>query len=187
MSKVLVPLAQGFEDMEAITITDILRRANIDVTTAGLENGAITGSRGTVVLPDTVLDDILDNGLELNFDMIVLPGGQPGATNLKNDSRIINLLKKMSAAGKYVGAICAAPGVLAHAGVLSNRRATAYPGTLTEENYPDITAIDDIVVTDGKIITSRGPGTAIDFSLQLIALLESKQVEDKVEAALVRP
>lgn len=187
MSKVLIPLAQGFEDMEAITITDILRRANIEVITAGIENGMITGSRGTVVQPDTSLDDILDNNLELDFDMIVLPGGQPGATNLKNDSRVINLIKKMANAGKYIGAICAAPGVLAHAGLLTGRRATAYPGTLTDKNNPDVTAIDDIVVTDGKIITSRGPGTAIDFSLQLISLLENKQLREEVEAALVRP
>lgn len=183
MSKVLVPLAQGFEDMEAITITDILRRAGIEVITAGLENGAITGSRGTVVMPDVSLNDVVND----NFDMIVLPGGQPGATNLKNDNRIITLLGKMAGAGKYIGAICAAPGVLAEAGVLTNRKATAYPGTFPDKSYPDVDAVDDIVVMDGKITTSRGPGTAVDFSLQLIEQLEGKQVRDKVETALVRP
>jgi 4-methyl-5(b-hydroxyethyl)-thiazole monophosphate biosynthesis len=187
MSKVLVPLAQGFEDMEAITMTDILRRANIEVTTAGLEAGTVTGSRGTVVTPDTTLAQLLESGLGTDFDMIALPGGQPGATNLKNDQRIIGLIKEMAAAKKYIAAVCAAPGVLAHAGVLANRRSTAYPGTFTAENYPDVIAIDDIVVTDGKIITSRGPGTAIDFSLQLIELLDGKQLRDKVETALVRP
>lgn len=185
MSKVLVLLAQGFEDMEAITITDILRRAEIEVVTAGLESGAITGSRGTVVTPDTFLDNVLKG--DNNFDMIVLPGGQPGSTNLKNDPRVINLIKKMSETGAYIGAICAAPGVLAHAGILDGRKATAYPGTLTDENFPNVNATNDIVVTDGNIITSRGPGTAIEFSLRLVTLLTNKQLSNKIEAALVQP
>lgn len=183
MSSVLVPLAQGFEDLEAITITDILRRANITVTTAGLDVGTVTGSRGTVVTPDTELNDVLHE----SFDMIVLPGGQPGATNLKNDRRIISLLGTMASAGKYLGAICAAPGVLAEAGILAGRKATAYPGTFPDENYPGVKAVDDIVVMDGNIVTSRGPGTAIDFGLQIVELLEGKQVRDKIESALVRP
>ncbi|MFV1993112.1 MAG: DJ-1 family glyoxalase III [Acidiferrobacterales bacterium] len=186
MSKVLIPLAQGFEDLEAVTLIDLLRRAAINVTTAGLVTGPVTGSRGTVIVPDMTLATILDNDLVPEYDMIVLPGGQPGATNLENDARVINLLNKMAKTNKYIGAICAAPAVLAHAGLLSKRRATAYPGTLTAKNYPDIIAMDDSVVIDGKIITSRGPGTAMDFSLQLIELLTDKQARDKVEAALMR-
>jgi len=186
MSKVLVPLAQGFEDMEAVTITDILRRAGIEVTTAGLSDGMVTGSRGTAVLPDSILEDILDNNLDDDFDMIVLPGGQPGATNLKNDQRIIKLIKKMSQSGKYLAAICAAPSVLAQAGVLENKQATAFPGTFDRANFPGIAATDDVVVTDGKIITSRGPGTAIEFSLQLVNLLVGKKKADEVEKTLVR-
>ena len=187
MSKVLIPLAQGFEDLEAVTIIDLLRRADINVATAGLEAGPITGSRGTVILPDLTLATILENNQLPEYDMVVLPGGQPGATNLKNDARVIELLNKMAKTNKYLGAICAAPAVLAHAGLLSKRRVTAYPGTLTAENYPDIILMADSVVLDDKIITSRGPGTAMDFSLQLIELLTGKQTRDKIEAALVRP
>jgi len=186
MSKVLIPLAQGFEDLEAVTIIDLLRRAGINVTTAGLVPGPVTGSRGVVIVPDVTLAAILENDQAPEYDMVVLPGGQPGATNLKNDARVIKLLNKMAKTNKYLGAICAAPAVLAHAGLLSKRRVTAYPGTLTAENYPDIIVLDDSVVIDGKIITSRGPGTTMDFSLQLIELLSDKQARDKVEAALMR-
>jgi len=187
LSKVLIPLAQGFEDLEAVTIIDLLRRADISVTTAGLVTGPVTGSRGVVIVPDALLATILENDPVPDYDMVVLPGGQPGATNLENDTRVIKLLKNLAKKNKYLGAICAAPAVLARAGLLSERRVTAYPGTLTAENYPDINVLDDSVVIDGNIITSRGPGTTMDFGLQLIELLTDKQVRDKVEAALMRP
>ena len=115
MKKVLVPLAPGFEELEAVTIIDLLRRAEIDVTVAGLEEGAVTGSRGTRILPDTLLAQSTDS----DYDMIVLPGGLPGADNLNSDSRIHALLQQMSDQGKYIAAICAAPKVLATAGLLN--------------------------------------------------------------------
>ena len=110
----------------------------------------------------------------------------PGMTHLKNDPRIIALLKKMAAAGKYTCAICAAPVVLAEAGLLSGKRATSYPGFLDKLNLPSVSYLNDAVVTDGKVITSRGPGTAMDFALMLIETLVGKAKRDEVEAALQR-
>jgi 4-methyl-5(b-hydroxyethyl)-thiazole monophosphate biosynthesis len=118
------------------------------------------------------------------FDMIVLPGGQPGTNNLKADLRIINLLKHMSVQGKYVTAICAAPSVLAAAGLLDGKKATSFPGTL--DSFSSIKQQPTAVVTDGKLVTSRGPGTAIDFALELVELLVGKTKHDEVEAGLVR-
>lgn len=183
MAKVLVPLAPGFEDLEAVTIVDLLRRAGIEVVTAGLAEGLVQGARGMRMQPDTTLDAVLDQG----FDMIALPGGMPGAENLKRDGRIQALLKKMAAAGKYTAAICAAPIALAEAGLLGGKKATSYPGFLDKLSLPGTTYLDDAVVVDGKVVTSRGPGTAMDFSLALIALLVGEAKRDQVEAGLARP
>jgi 4-methyl-5(b-hydroxyethyl)-thiazole monophosphate biosynthesis len=109
----------------------------------------------------------------------------PGATHLKDDARIIELLKKMAAAGKYTAAICAAPMVLAEAGVLAGKRATSYPGAL--DGLPGVTVVATAVVQDGKVLTSRGPGTAMDFALALVETLTGAENRRRVEAALVRP
>lgn len=183
MAKVLVPLAPGFEDLEAVTIVDLLRRAGIEVITAGLADGSVQGARGMRMQPDAALDAVL----ALDFDMIALPGGMPGAENLKNDARIQSLLKKMAAAGKYTTAICAAPIALAEAGLLGGKKATSYPGFLDKLNLPTTTYLNDAVVVDGKVVTSRGPGTAMDFALELIALLQGQAKRDQVEAGLMRP
>lgn len=183
MASVLVPLAQGFEELEAVTVIDLLRRAQIEVTIAGLTSGPVKGSRGTVIVPDLSLDE----ALEREYDMVVLPGGQPGATHLEQDKRIIALLKMMAAEGRYTAAICAAPKVLASAGVLEGKRATSYPDAIDTSQYPGITLAVHSYVTDGKVVTSRGPGTAMDFALELIRLLEGKNKRAEVEAALQRP
>ena len=181
--RVLVPLAQGCEELEAVTIIDLLRRAKIEVVAAGLTPGPVQGSRGTILVPDTTLDDALSR----DYDMVVLPGGQPGATHLESDARIVKLVRKMAAGGQYTAAICAAPKVLATAGVLDGRRATAFPGSIDAEAFPKTRLEDTTVVIDGKIITSRGPGTAMDFSLGLIDVLCGREARDRVEAALQRP
>ncbi len=181
MASVLVPLAQGCEELEAVTIIDLLRRAGIEVVVAGLGDGPVTASRGTVLLPDTTLDRVL----ERDFDMVVLPGGLPGADHLEQDERIRGLLRRQAESGRYAAAICAAPKVLVAAGLLDDRRATAYPGVL--DAYPQVNAVPAPVVSDGKLITSRGPGTAMDFSLELIEALEGRAVRQRVEEALVRP
>ena len=180
MPKVLVPLAQGCEEIEAVTIIDILRRAGIQVVSAGLDDQPVLASRGVLLLPDAELDAVLDE----DFDMIVLPGGQPGANNLKADKRIITLLQKMSQQGKYVAAICAAPSVLASAGLLDGKQATGFPGAL--DPFQKVIQQDAAVVEEGKLITSRGPGTAMDFALTLVERLVGKVKRQEVESSLQR-
>lgn len=182
MKSVLVPLAPGFEDLEATTIVDLLRRAGIEVVTAGLQAGLIQGARGMRVQPDALLDEVL----ERDFDMIALPGGMPGAENLKNDGRVQALLRKAAGAGRYTAAICAAPIALAEAGLLEGKAATSYPGFVEKLAVPGLRFSTAPVVVDGRVVTSRGPGTAMDFALQLVELLAGKAVRDQVEAGLVR-
>jgi len=181
MAKVLVPLADGCEELEAVTIIDLLRRAGVEVVTAGLKPGIVQASRCVQLVPDASLDVALQD----DYDMVVLPGGMPGAAHLKEDARILALLKKMAAAGKYTAAICAAPMVLAEAGVLDGKQATSYPGFL--DALPGVTVSAAAVVQDGKVLTSRGPGTAMDFALALVEVLTGTEKRRQVEAALVRP
>ena len=182
MSHVLVPLAQGCEELEAITITDLLVRAGITVTTCGLDETPVTASRGTTIIPDTSIDKVL----EQDFDLIVLPGGLPGAEHLRDSPSLQTLIKKQATDNRYLGAICAAPIALAKAGVLKGHTATSYPGVLTALNDESITVSDKAIEIDNKIITSRGPGTAMDFALTLIELLEGEEAREKVNAQLVR-
>jgi 4-methyl-5(b-hydroxyethyl)-thiazole monophosphate biosynthesis len=167
MARVLVPLAEGFEEIEAVTIVDLLRRAGVEVRTAALAGRQVTGSHGIRIEADIALDDVDD----ADYDMIVLPGGMPGADHLKNDARVVGLLRRFGSAGRYTAAICAAPGVLAYAGLLEGRTATSFPGFLRPDSAPGLRLSDAPVVVDGKVVTSRGPGTAIEFSLALIELL----------------
>ena len=179
MASVLVPLAQGCEELEAVTIIDLLRRAGIDVVSAGLDEKAVIASRGVVLLPDTDLNSALSR----EYDMVVLPGGLPGADHLDSDPRIRDLLMMMASKGKYTAAICAAPKVLYSTGVLNNKMATAYPGVLEALGAQ---SQDEAIVEDDKVITSRGPGTAMDFALTLIERLVGKEKRDEVENGLVR-
>lgn len=180
MKSVLVPLAQGSEDLEAVTVLNILRRADIKAVSASLDGQPIRGSRGTLIVPDMSLDDALKG----DFDMVVLPGGQPGTNNLKADARITALVQRMASADRYVCAICAAPSILASAGLLDGKRATSFPGSL--DGFPAVSRQAQAVVEDGKLITSRGPGTAMDFALTLVERLLGKTKRDEVEAGLVR-
>lgn len=182
MASVLIPLAQGCEELEAVTIIDLMRRAGIDVTTAGLDAQPVTASRGVRLIPDTTLDE----ALKKDYDMVVLPGGLPGADYLDQDERIQSLLKKMANSEKFTAAICAAPKVLASAGLLDGKRATAYPGTLEKLSLDSTTLASEPVVKDGKVITSRGPGTAMDFALDLIENLVGTEKRNEVETGLVR-
>ncbi len=165
----IVPLADGFEELEAVTIIDILRRVNISVTTLFLQNNPVIGSHNIAITADANIDDISSE----KYSLIVLPGGQPGSTNLKNDARIISLIKEICSTSGYAAALCAAPIVLAASGVLEGKKATCYPGY--EAELKGATVISDTVVHDGNVITSKGPGTAIPFVLKIIEIIISKE------------
>ncbi len=180
MARVLVPLADGCEELEAVTIIDLLRRAEIEVVTAGLRPGPLKASRGVVIVPDRDLDGV--NAAD--FDMIALPGGAAGAEALAGDERVLALLREMAAAGKYIAAICAAPKVLAAAELLQGRRATSFPGWL--DGVAAVDYREEPVVVDDKLITSRGPGTAMDFALTLIETLAGQARRDEVDSKLQR-
>jgi len=182
MARVLVPLAQGCEELEAVTIIDLLRRAGIEVITAGLDDRPVKASRNVTLIPDTTLDKVLSQ----EFDMIVLPGGLPGADHLDQDQRIQKLLKRMATENKFIAAICAAPKVLATAGILDGKHATSFPGILEKLQLNNTTLENNAVVQDGKVTTSRGPGTAMDFTLALIENLSGSDKRKEVEAGLQR-
>lgn len=183
MSRVLVPLAEGFEEIEAVTVIDLLRRAGVEVVTAGLVPGAVTGSHGIAVVPDEELEAVLDR----HFDMVALPGGMPGAANLAADERLLAVIRRLADGGRFTAAICAAPTVLAKAGLLGGKRATSFPGFLTAASAPATILSEAPVVEDGTVITSRGPGTAMDFALVLIECLEGSSARQEVESRLQRP
>jgi len=183
MARILVPLAEGCEELEAVTIIDLLRRARFEVVVAGLREGPVKASRGVVLMPDTTLDTVLGE----SFDMVVLPGGMPGAENLDQDPRIHRLLQRMAEEGRHIAAICAAPKVLANAGLLDGRQATSFPGFIDGMGLPTTRVLADPVVIDGRVVTSRGPGTAMDFALTLIEILAGREARDQVEAPLQRP
>lgn len=183
MASVLVTLADGCEELEAVTIIDLLRRADLDVVAASLNGRPVTASRGVTIVPDMSLDE----ALKRDYDMVVLPGGGKGADNLEADLRVRALLKKMADSGKFTAAICAAPKVLAAAGLLQDKRATSFPGYLDKMNIRGMRYQQDAVVRDGRIITSRGPGTAMDFALELIAVLRGDERRRAVESGLQRP
>lgn len=180
MKSVLVLFAEGSEELEAVTIVNILRRADVSVVFSGLQDGILYGSRGIGLVPDSPLDTLLDS----NFDMVVLPGGQPGTRNLMADARVTRLLRRMAQQQKVVAAICAAPSVLAASGLLDGKNATSFPGAL--DSFPKVRQLGQAVVVDDKIITSRGPGTAIDFALTLVEQLVGKDKRKAVEDALQR-
>jgi 4-methyl-5(b-hydroxyethyl)-thiazole monophosphate biosynthesis len=166
MSKVLVPLAPGFEEIEAITVIDILRRAGVEVIVAGTQPGPITATRNTRHLPDCTLEEV--NAYEL--DMLVLPGGQPGTDNLRADPRIQRIVETLQRKKRRFAAICAAPTVLAAHGVLDGRAATAHPGVRTEISVRAKYS-EDRVVVDGPVVTSRAAGTAMEFAFKLVEIL----------------
>lgn len=182
MAKILVPLADGFEELEAITIIDLLRRAGFEVISTGLDDQPVTASRRNVIIPDTSLDKVQN----VIFDLIVLPGGLPGADNLRDNPILQSMIKQHYATGKSIGAICAAPKALAASGILAGKSITCYPGALDQIDTTGINITTNPVEIDGNIITSRGPGTAMDFALTLIERLGSKSLRDKVAAQLVR-
>lgn len=168
--KILMPLAEGFEEIEAITVVDILRRAGIEVVMAGLKGGHIEGAHKVKVLPDVGLDEVDPS----KFDCLVLPGGYPGYVNLEKDDRVLKIVKQMDKAGKWVAAICCAPYVLIKAGILLDRRATVSPSGKAQvaacAKYSE-----ERVVVDDKLITSQSAGTAMEFALTLVKVMAGEE------------
>ena len=175
--KILVPLANGFEEIEATTIIDILRRAELKVVTAGLSGITVKGSKEIKIIADELLDDINPE----EFTAIVLPGGYPGYVNLAESEKLLEIIKELNSQNKMVAAICGAPTVLARAGILNNRNATVYPGLEKELPNP----LNKKVVVDGNIITSQGPGTAMEFALKLVEILSGEDKAKEIKEQLL--
>lgn len=173
----LVLLAEGFEEIEAVTIVDVLRRAGVAVTTAALGKSPVMGSHGIALVADRALD-----GLSVSdFDAVVLPGGMPGARHLKEDARVQALLKEAVRLQKTVAAVCAAPIALEAAGVLVGRHATSFPG----HDLPSASYSEERVVIDRNLVTSRGPGTALEFSLALVEKLVGADEKERLARAML--
>ena len=174
--RVLIPLAEGFEETEAITVIDILRRAGIDAITAALNKNPVTGSHKISVIADKLLDE------NEEFTAIVLPGGMPGSSNLRDDNRIINIIKKIDASGGLTAALCAAPIVLSKAGLLRGKQYTCYPGF--EDEIAGGIFTDKNVAADGNIITGKGAGHAVQFALAIVSHLKGEGASKKVSEGL---
>jgi len=176
---VCVPLANGFEEIEAMSLIDVMRRGGMNVIVAGVGGDVIYGAHNVRVIPDTIIE--LVNADEL--DLVVLPGGLPGAINLAENEHVQKLLQEMDKKGKYVGAICAAPYALKKAGVLKEKY-TAYPGW--EENIKkDGYVADAKVVEDKNVLTSKGPGTAICFGLEIVRKFVGEETYKALKAGLL--
>ncbi len=180
MKTALIVLATGFEETEAVTIIDVLRRAKVEITSASLGDTLVVGAHAIKVMADTKLADVT----EKLFDAIILPGGMGGTDNLLASEDVRAMLKKHADQGRIVSAICAAPLVLEKAGVLAGKRATIYPG-LDAKLLSASRVTVDIVVEDGNVITSKGPGTAMEFALHLVERLAGKMMADQVAGGLI--
>jgi 4-methyl-5(b-hydroxyethyl)-thiazole monophosphate biosynthesis len=173
-------LAEGFEEIEAVTIVDVLRRGEVDVKTVSIGAKMLAGAHGIQLEADLVIDEADTEDCE----MIVFPGGMPGTLNLKKDKRVTDVITAFASdSEKTVAAICAAPMILGGLGILKGKKATIYPGM--EDGLTGAEPCTDTVVKDGNIITSRAPGTAMEFALELITVLKGKAVAEEVRKGLV--
>ena len=179
MPTVLVPLANGVEEMEAVIIIDVLRRAQWSVTTAGVDEGTITASRGVRLVPDKPWSAITP----ADFDILMIPGGGPGVERLLADARVLDAVRAFDRAGKRIGAVCAGPLVLQAAGILAGRKATCHPGVA--DRLTVTPRLTDRVVVDGRLITSQGPGTSFEFALAMVRLVEGAAKADALAKAMV--
>lgn len=181
MKRVLLILSPGFEELEAVAPLDLLRRAGIGITSASTRDDLLVeGGRGIRVRADLRLDECLHG----TYDLIVLPGG-PGVSELRKDERVLDLVRRAHAGGVPLAAICAAPAILADAGVAAGHRLTSFPGVRAEVEGRARAYVEDRVVVDGKVITSRGAGTAEEFALALVEYLEGKDAAEKVKKAIL--
>lgn len=182
MKKVLVPVADGFEEIETVTIIDVLRRAGIQVSVAGLKDGVVRGSRRVKLVADATFKEVQYK----EFDMVVIPGGEAGVNHLRAEPRFLELLQRYKREDKWIAAICAAPLALRDAGILDEgTKMTSYPSFAGE--FSGVDYKETRVVKDKKLLTSRGPGTAMEFSLKIVEVLEGKErAKELKEMMLVR-
>ena len=176
--KVAVILANGFEEGESLLVVDILRRAEISCDIVSIENEMVTGSHNIIVKADTTMKDVIKD----SYDMIVLPGGQPGADNLRDNEEVIKWIKEMNKEEKFIAAICAAPQVLEKAGIVKGKKITSYPSKKYKEILNDTDYQEKLVVVDKNIITSRGPATTLPFAYKLVEILggNSEELKEKM-------
>ena len=171
-------LAEGFEEIESVIPIDLLRRGGVEVTVIGVSGLEVTGAHGIPVRSDVALDDADTDSL----DVLILPGGMPGSSNLAAEERVNKLVRQFAAQGKLIAAICAAPAlVLAPLGVLDNKRVTCYPAM--KERAPEIDFLDEGVVKDGSMITGQGPGKAAEFALAILEELQGPETARKIGTA----
>lgn len=181
---VLLAIADGSEEIELVTVADVLRRANIELTLVSvMPQRQVTGAHNIQLRADVLMADIF----EQDFDAIVLPGGMPGAEHLTSNASLVSMLKEQNAKGEVVAAICAAPAVvLAKHGLLEGKQAVAYPGFEEGLAQGGATYVDEAVVVDGNIITSKGPATAMAFAIKLIEVLVGEVAAKEVAAGLLQ-
>lgn len=179
MTSILIPIADGSEEIEAVSLINILRRAGFDVTIAAVQRTQVTGSRSITLVADKLITDCQTE----SYDGIFLPGGMPGATNLSNSKVLVSMLHEQARLGKFYGAICASPAVvLAQHGLLTGKKATCYPGF--ESALPNSTLSTQAVVVDANCITAKSPACAQEFALSIIAAMSTQSAVDKIRQEL---
>ncbi|MDO4743281.1 MAG: DJ-1/PfpI family protein [bacterium] len=177
---VYVFLADGFEEIEALTPVDIMRRAGVEVFTVGIGGESVTGSHGITVIADLCEQDLV---LEDNCTGIVLPGGLPGTTNLEASSTVLSAIDYCNNNGMMIAAICAAPSILGHKGILNGKKAVCYSGYESELTGAHIS--DTAVVTDGNIITACGAGVSVRFAFEIVRFICNDEIADKLECSML--
>ncbi len=177
--KIALLLAQGFEEVEALTPLDVLRRAGITVDTVGIGSKEIIGAHNIAIIAD-----ITDSQADIDsYDAVILPGGMPGAKNLDKSDFVSDIIASVNERGGILAAICAAPMILGHRGLLEGKRAVCYPGF--ESELTGATILSKGVVTDGNVTTARGMGVALEFSKELVSLICGKDISDKISSAIM--
>lgn len=172
-------LADGFEELEAIAPIDMLKRAGIEVITVGVTGKNVTGSHGITFVADITEDEVL---LNEKLEAVILPGGMPGTLNLEKNETVQSTIDYAANNGILICAICAAPSVLGHRGLLSGKNATAFPGF--EKDLQGANTNADFVVRDGNFITAKGAGVAVEFGLEIVSYLVSKEKSDEIKSTI---
>lgn len=172
-------LADGFEEIEAVVPRDVLKRGGVDISTVGVTGDVVTSAYGLQVKTDTLIENIDMN----NIEGIILPGGMPGTTNLKNNQKVLDIIKYCYKNKLLIGAICAAPSILGSIGILERKRACCYPGF--EKYLKGASVSNESVTIDQNIITSKGPGTAMDFGFALLSYLKGKDISDNAKSGMI--